>query len=98
MEKTTKTLGKWLISRDHIDNLKIQLLLFLLRVEELINNNTKGSYFKDKDNFQAWIWGPINVDSYWYLENQINKSIGTKPCFMNEKEQALVEKNMANIL
>lgn len=67
MKKNIKTLTKYLIHKDVQSLLKIQKILFLLRVEE-ISSSQKHSFFKPNHNFQAWIFGPVNVKSYYYTQ------------------------------
>ena len=54
-------------------NLKIQKILFLLRVYEKMKKLSSSQIFdKEKDNFEAWIYGPVNVLSYRTISNFIN--------------------------
>lgn len=59
----------YLFKNMHIEsNLKIQKILFFLRIYELENNIQDSPIFEEKNhNFQAWIYGPVNVKSYRYL-------------------------------
>ena len=52
MTKNTILLAKYLYSKGIDSSLRIQKILFFLRVEEKRNNFESG-YFKPKDNFQA---------------------------------------------
>lgn len=81
--KNTITLAKWLISKGETSLLKIQKILFFIRVEELKNNDVKDSYFEKNHNFQAWIYGPVNVKSFKYLQPWYNS--------LNEMEEYLLD-------
>ncbi len=63
MLKNTKTLAKYLFTKGIESSLRIQKILFFLRVEELRSGKRSG-FFREKDNFQAWIHGPVNVESF----------------------------------
>lgn len=67
MKKNIKTLTKYLIHKEIQSLLKIQKILFFLRVEE-VSSHQKHSFFKSNHNFQAWIFGPVNVKSYYYTQ------------------------------
>ena len=62
-----KILSRYLITKGVDEAAKIQKMLFCFRYEELLNNLTDQTYFNDDHNFQAWIYGPVNVESYYYL-------------------------------
>ena len=81
MTKNTILLAKYLYSKGIDSSLRIQKILFFLRVEEKRNNFESG-YFKLKDNFQAWIYGPVNVESFKYMQKYFNNDI--------EKEEILL--------
>ena len=68
MEKNVKTLAKYLFTKGINSSLKIQKILFFLRVEELKSKNTINSFFKEKNNFQAWIYGPVNLESFLEMQ------------------------------
>ena len=68
MERNVRTLAKYLLTKGVDFPSKIQKLLFFMRVEEIRNRQTENSFFKPNENFQAWIYGPVNVDSYKYLQ------------------------------
>lgn len=81
MKKDTITLTKYLVAKEVSAPLKIQKLLFFLRLEELKSQNSIFrkfiifkklviSYFEKENNFQAWIWGPVNVKSYQALQTE----------------------------
>lgn len=71
MSRQTKIciLSKYLISKGVCSPLKLQKLLFFLRYEEVLSGNLKESYFNKSDNFQAWIYGPVNYESYVFCQN-----------------------------
>lgn len=69
MNNDTLTLAKYLYSKGVDNPLKIQKLLFFIRYEELKSKSFEGSYFKKDKNFQAWIYGPVNFDSYKFMQN-----------------------------
>lgn len=83
MKKNTTTLGKYLISKGINSSLKLQKILFFFRVEELRTKKESG-YFKKDNNFQAWIYGPVNVDSFFELQDYFHET--------EEKEFYLLEK------
>lgn len=88
MEKNTKKLGCWLVSKGENSLLKIQKLLFFIRVEELKENKFRkinDSFFNENHNFQAWVYGPVNVESFKYLQDWFNRT--------NEIEQYLLPEN-----
>lgn len=75
-------------------NLKIQKILFLLRVYEKIKNLNNSPIFDDeKDNFQAWIYGPVNVCSYHTISNFINSidQISDKDLLVISKDEYIQE-------
>ena len=84
MTKDTILLARYLYSKGIESSLRIQKIPFFLRVEEKRNNFESG-YFKPKDNFQAWIYGPVNVESFKYMQKYFNNDI--------EKEEILLEDN-----
>lgn len=59
----------YLYSRQLVkSNLRIQKILFFLRIYEIRKGIKKSLIFdNDKNNFQAWIYGPVNVESYKYM-------------------------------
>lgn len=85
MEKNTKTLAKYLLTKGIESSLKIQKMLFFFRVEEHKNKDFNDSYFKTKDNFEAWIYGPVNVESFRYMQQYFGGEA--------EKEEFLLESN-----
>lgn len=97
-EKNTKTIGKWLITRGETSLLRIQKLMFFLRVEELKNNDTKDSYFKDKDNFEAWVYGPVNTESFWYLHDWYYKLNELEVYLLDEHQMSILEKRYGKYL
>lgn len=84
MEKNTKTLAKYLFTKGINSSLKIQKILFFLYVEEKKSNNNFG-FFNDKDNFQAWIYGPVNPESFYEMQKYFSNN--------EEKENFLLSKN-----
>lgn len=59
----------FLISKGVSSPLKLQKLLFFIRYEELKYGDIKNSFFSDNNNFQAWIYGPVNHESYKCFQN-----------------------------
>ena len=54
--------------------LKIQKILFFLRVYEKIDGkNFENSpiFGEKKNNFQAWMYGPVNIDSYEFMRYKL---------------------------
>lgn len=62
-------LCSYLISKGVTNQLRLQKLLFFIRYEELKSKNIEDSFFANKANFQAWIYGPVNYDSYKSFQN-----------------------------
>lgn len=85
MNKDTITLAKYLFTKGIESSLKIQKLLFFFRVEEYKNNDLKNSFFKANSNFQAWIYGPVNVESFKFMQQFFNGD--------SEKETFLLSKD-----
>ena len=62
-----KILAKYLVTKGVSTALRLQKLLFMLRFEEIANQELNDSYFAPNNNFQAWINGPVNTEVYYYL-------------------------------
>ncbi len=86
-EKNTKILAKYLLTKGVDSALKIQKMLFFFRVEEKRSNfpSQNDSYFNEKDNFEAWIYGPVNVESFKEMQKLFRNEA--------EKEDYLLDKN-----
>lgn len=63
VKKNPDILGKYLIKKGVNTPLRMQKMLFFLRVEEK-NSEIVSEYFNIDLNFEAWINGPVNVDTY----------------------------------
>ena len=85
-EKNILTLSKYLITKEINSALKIQKILFFMRVEELKNKKTESTYFKEDKNFQAWIYGPVNPESYFFIQKFFNEK-DEKENFLLDDEQ-----------
>lgn len=85
MERNVRTLAKYLLTKGVDFPSKIQKLLFFMRVEEIRKDQTQNSFFKLNENFQAWIYGPVNVDSYKYLQLYFDE--------LDEKENFLLDED-----
>lgn len=85
MERDVRTLAKYLLTKGVDFPSKIQKLLFFMRVEEIRKDQTQNSFFKLNENFQAWIYGPVNVDSYKYLQPYFDE--------LDEKENFLLDED-----
>ncbi len=92
MEKNIVTLSRWLINKGLTSILKIEKLLFFIRVEELKNNKTNDSYFKEDKNFQAWMYGPVSRESFDYLQPWFNKETEPDTYFLSEEEEKEIDK------
>lgn len=88
----TITLAKWLISKGETSLLKIQKILFFIRVEELKNNDIDDTYFEKNHNFEAWIYGPVNVKSFKYLQPWYNSLNEMEAYLLEEKEVNQIDK------
>ena len=56
-----------------VSNLQIQKILFLLRVYEKYHRISNSIIFNNNNNFQAWIYGPVNVTSYRLINNYLTE-------------------------
>ena len=67
--KKVEKFSLYLLLKYKIDsNLKIQKILFFLRVYEKKNKIDNSPIFDyDNENFQAWTYGPVCVDSYNFM-------------------------------
>ena len=69
--KKVEKFSLYLISNYKITSiLKIQKILFFLRVYEKkkYGNSFVSPIFDETNyNFQAWMYGPVNVDSYYFV-------------------------------
>lgn len=67
--KKVQRFSLYLFLKYKIDsNLKIQKILFFLRVYEKMNKITNSPIFdQENKNFQAWTYGPVCVDSYDFM-------------------------------
>lgn len=53
----------WKYKKENISAIKLQKILFFIRYEEK-KNKINSKIFKDNYNFEAWINGPVNPESY----------------------------------
>lgn len=84
-------LAKYLITKGVDEAAKIQKLLFMFRYEELINQvDQNDSYFEVNHNFEAWIYGPVNVKSYAYVR-PLWYGDEVEPFLLDAKQLALVD-------
>lgn len=92
--KLVEKFSLYLISNYKITSiLKIQKILFFLRVYERMKNIDPSPIFDETNyNFQAWMYGPVNVTSYYFVRLKL---------YSNEQESnddVLIEfKNMEKI-
>ena len=63
----------FLFSKLKLSNLMIQKILFFLRVYEKFNHISNSILFDNNKNFQAWIYGPVNVASYHLINNYLTE-------------------------
>ena len=66
-------------------NLKIQKILFFLRVYEKMkdpNNSSSPIFDQENGNFQAWTYGPVCVDSYDFMCKFLDKKEEIKNNFL----------------
>lgn len=85
MDKNTTTLAKYLFTKGIEPSLKIQKMLFFFRVEELTNNEENG-FFKNNHNFEAWIYGPVNYESFKFMQRFFNDNEEKEILQLNEQE------------
>ncbi len=93
MKRNTRTLAKYLFSKGIESSLKIQKMLFFFRVEELQSNKLKNSFFQEKDNFEAWIYGPVNTDSFCYMRNYFSGDDEKEAYLLTQKEIKQIDKH-----
>lgn len=99
MERNILTLAKWLVTRGHNHSaVEIQKLLFFIRVEELKSKDVKDSFFKDNHNFQAWIYGPVNYESFNFLKPFFNKFNEIEDYLISDEEKKLIDDKYKNYL
>ena len=84
-EKNTVTLSKYLLTKGIYSPVKIQKMLFFFRVEELKSGNNFG-YFNKSNNFQAWIYGPVNPESYFSLQKFFNEEDEQDAYYLSKSE------------
>ena len=74
-------------------NLRIQKILFFLRVYEKKNNIVTSPIFdKENENFQAWVYGPVNIDSYNFMRKKLIKEEEIEVDSLNDDDTKLFEK------
>lgn len=85
----------YLYLKHHINsNLRIQKILFFLRVYEKMNNiNFEDSPIFDKknENFQAWVYGPVNVESYNFMRSKLIREEEIESDFLNDNDNKSFE-------
>lgn len=81
-----KMLAKYLVTKGVQSGSRLQRLLFICRWVEIVNQQTTNSVFEPNNNFQAWINGPVNVETYYYLRPMFIK-IDEKDHYLLSKEQ-----------
>lgn len=91
MERDIKTLTKYLITKGIESPSKIQKVLFFLRVEELKSKNTKNSFFKQDNNFQAWIYGPVCVESFKFAQGYFDQFEEKEPFLLSDKDMKIID-------
>lgn len=85
------SLAKYLVNKGVTSPLKLQKLLFFLRYEELKNQTTEGSYFAKNYNFEAWIYGPVNRQSYFILQDYFANQDEAEKVWLSDKEMQLID-------
>ncbi|MDE5599882.1 MAG: DUF4065 domain-containing protein [Ureaplasma sp.] len=85
MLKNTITLAKYLLTKGIESSLKIQKMLFFFHFEELSNNLDYG-FFNKKNNFQAWIYGPVNIESFFFMQKYFNNQEEKEMFFLDSEE------------
>ena len=89
--KKVQKFSLYLYKKHHISsNLKIQKILFFLRVYEMKNGIKVSPIFdNNNENFQAWTYGPVCVDSYYFMcdiLDQEDKEIQPNFLFENDEQ------------
>lgn len=83
-------LTKYLLTKGVNKPLKVQKILFFLRIEEKKSNHNFG-YFKDNHNFQAWIYGPVNRDSFFYAKGYFLNENEAEDYLLDDKELSKID-------
>lgn len=83
-------LTKYLLTKGVNKPLKVQKILFFLRVEEKKNNINFG-YFKNDHNFEAWIYGPVNRDSFFYAKGYFLNENEAEDYLLDDKELSKID-------
>lgn len=92
MVKDTKILAKYLLTKGIESSLKIQKMLFFFRVEEHKNKDLNDSFFKENHNFEAWIYGPVNVESFKYMQQFFSGEAEKEEFLLNDNEIKEIDK------
>ena len=99
--KKVQKFSLYLFLKYKIDsNLKIQKILFFLRVYEKMNKTTNSPIFdQENKNFQAWTYGPVCVESYDFMCKILNTDEEINNDFLlKDNEQFNKYSNVINIL
>lgn len=89
-EYNTLDFAKYLVNKKNIrDSLSLQKILFLVYYESKINNSIK--FFDDKTEFQAWVYGPVNRETYDYFKKFFN-GFEEKEYVINENDYHFFDK------
>lgn len=91
MDKNTITLAKYLLTKGVDSSLQIQKLLFFIRVEELKNKVDNG-FFEKNNNFQAWIYGPVNPESFYHMQKYFNSEEEAEEFFLSKEQTKEIDK------
>lgn len=89
-------LAKYLVNKGVTSPLKLQKLLFFLRYEELKNQSTEDSYFAENYNFEAWIYGPVNRQSYFMLQDYFANQDEAEKVWLSNEEMQLIDQKYEN--
>ncbi len=92
MERNVTTLAKYLFTKGTVSSLKIQKMLFFFRVEEIKNQQTKDSFFNSNHNFQAWIYGPVNIESFHFMRRFFDGEEEKEVMMLTASEVAEIDK------
>lgn len=89
--KKVQKFSLYLYRKHHINsNLKIQKILFFLRVYEKRNGIKDSPIFdQNNHNFEAWTYGPVCVDSYDFMSDildQENREIQPNFLFKDDEQ------------
>lgn len=94
IKKSVEKFSLYLYLKHRVNsNLRIQKILFFLRVYEKKNNIKISPIFdKENKNFQAWVYGPVDIDSYNFMRYKLIHEEEIEADFLSDDDIKLFEK------